>query len=241
MRGEISSGRHAKRHPLDWYVDEPWCTSQLMAALGNFRRELLAGLTIWDPCCGRGTIPGEIGALAAFSGANHALELVLSDVVCNLEAERLGEARRRFFSADFLACEAAPAPCSVVCNPPYSYLKVQGVLISELFARHAIKLVAECGGARVCMLVPNKWLASQSRYRLFAVDHPPAAILHLTQRASMPPGDRIAEMGNRAFSGGMVDYCWVVWDVQRPTKPGETRTVWLPPLGAPIKPVEGLA
>jgi hypothetical protein len=123
-----------------------------------------------------------------------------------------------------------------VSNPPYSYLKVQGVIISELFARQALRVAA----GRVCLLVPNKWLASQSRWRLFT-QYPPAAILHLTQRASMPPGDRIAAMGNRAFRGGMVDYCWVVWDRTRPTRLSETRTIWLPPLGEPIEPIEGLA
>jgi hypothetical protein len=77
--------------------------------------------------------------------------------------------------------------------------------------------------------MPSKWLASQARYQLFT-DHPPQAVLHLCQRPSMPPGDLIAAMGKRAFSGGMTDYCWIVWDVKRPTAPGQTRTIWLPPL-----------
>jgi hypothetical protein len=46
----------------------------------------------------------------------------------------------------------------------------------------------------------------------------------------MPPGDLIGAMGKRAFSGGMTDYCWIVWDVKRPTAAGQTRTIWLPPL-----------
>lgn len=94
---------------------------------------------------------------------------------------------------------------------------------------------------RVCFLMPNKWLSSQARFNLFAADHPPQAILHLTQRPSMPPGDRIAAMGNRAFRGGMIDYCWVVWDTMRPTKPGQTRTIWLPKLSEPIAPIKGIA
>ncbi len=239
MRGEISSGRHAKRHPYDWYVEEPWVVRQLMEALGNFRRELTAGETLWDPACGRGTIPGELGALAAFSGGcapEFRQRLLLSDIVDNVETERLEHARWDFFPADFLELAAAPARCSIVCNPPYSYRKVQGVLISELFARHALTLTSR----RVCLLLPSKWLSSQSRWRLFS-EFPPAAVLHLCQRPSMPPGDRIAAMGNRAFRGGMVDYCWIVWDVTRPVRPGETRTVWLPPLGRPVPPIEGLA
>ncbi len=148
--------------------------------------------------------------------------------------------RWEFSPTDFLEMVRAPARCSIVCNPPYSYRKVQGTLISELFARHALKLVRGCGGRRVCFLLPSKWLAGQGRYRLFA-EYPPAAVLHLCQRPSMPPGDRIAAMGKRAFRGGMVDYCWIVWDVTCAVRPSETRTVWLPPLGVRIDPIAGLA
>lgn len=236
MRGEISSGKHAKRHPLDWYVEEPWVVRQLIEAMGDFRREFAAGETIWDPACGRGTIPGEFIDMAAVCRPEFSQRLLLSDVVRNVAADRLEGARWEFIPADFLELTEAPAPCSIVCNPPYSYLRVGGLLISELFARHALKLTSR----RVCLLLPSKWLASQSRYFLFS-EFPPAAVLHLCQRPSMPPGDRIAAMGNRAFRGGMVDYCWVVWDVTLDVRIGQTRTVWLPPLGRPINPIEGLA
>ena len=132
-----------------------------------------------------------------------------------------GNLSYRFVVADFLERPGVPAHCSIICNPPYSYIKG----IAEAFARHALKLSSR----RVAILMPGKWLASQARYQLFT-DHPPQAVLHLCQRPSMPPGDRIAAMGKRAFGGGMVDYCWIVWDVKRPTAPGQTRTIWLPPL-----------
>jgi hypothetical protein len=231
MRGEISSGSYAKRHPLDWYVEPEWCTAQLIAALGEFRAERLQGLSIWDPCCGRGHV------LAAFQG--YGLKTHGSDLVRNLEpGVFVGRQLPPFVSADFLELDRAPAPCSIVCNPPYSYKKVaygdlRGLLISEAFARHALQLAT----GRVCLLLPSKWLASQSRYRLFT-EHPPFAVLHLCQRPSMPPGDRIAAMGNRAFRGGMTDYCWIVWNVEHPTPLHATQTVWLPPLGEPVTPVE---
>lgn len=233
MRGEISSARYDKRHPYDWYVEPEWCTAQLIAALDDFHAERADGLAIWDPCCGMGNV------LAAFQG--YSLATHGSDIVRNLEpGSFVGRQTPPFYSADFLEVETAPARCSIVCNPPYSYRKGQGeyakMLISEAFARHALKLTSR----RVCMLLPSKWLASQSRYRLFT-EFPPAAVLHLCQRPSMPPGDRIAAMGNRAFRGGMVDYCWIVWDVTRPTAQYETRTAWLPPLGEPIEPIGGLA
>jgi hypothetical protein len=218
MRGEISSGRHAKRHPLDWYVDEIWCARQLALALGEFRRERLEGLVIWDPCCGMGNTMQAAWELG--------LQTLGSDLVDNFAWDNFpadfdGLLQPLFKSGDFLDQTAAPAPCSIICNPPYSYVKG----IAETFARHALTLSSR----RVCILMPSKWLASQARYQLFT-DHPPQAVLHLCQRPSMPPGDMIAAMGKRAFSGGMTDYCWIVWDVKRPTAPGQTRTIWLPPL-----------
>lgn len=222
MRGELSSGRHEKRHPLDWYVDEIWCARQLRNALAAYSDGWDETLHIWDPSCGLGN------TVQAFWEEGFTCHL--SDVVHNVDwsafEDSSGLILPAFFSADFLDVERAPAPCSIVFNPPYSYKKVQGVGIAELFVRQALRLAT----ARVCALLPNKWLASQARYRLFMRDAPPAMVLHLTQRPSMPPGDRIAAMGNRAFRGGMIDYCWIVWDVQRPTAPGETRTIWLPPL-----------
>jgi hypothetical protein len=218
MRGEISSGRHSKRHPLDWYVDEIWCARQLALVLDEFALEKAEGLAIWDPCCGLGNTMQAAWELG--------LQTFGSDLVDNFAWSSFpddfeGLAQPKLSSGDFLEQTVAPAPCSIVCNPPYSYVKG----IAEAFARHALTLSSR----RVCILMPSKWLASQARYQLFT-DHPPQAVLHLCQRPSMPPGDRIAAMGKRAFSGGMTDYCWIVWDVKRPTPRGQTRTIWLPPL-----------
>lgn len=217
MRGELSSGRFDKRHPLDWYVEPDWTTQQLIDAIG-FREEKAASLPIWDPACGRGNIP------LVFEG--NGFNVLLSDIVDNVAREDfLNEPP--FFGTDFLDLNPnLTHNGSIVCNPPYSYKKVQGVSISTLFIRQALAIATH----RICMLLPLKYLASQSRYRLFMADHPPAAVLHLSQRPSMPPGDRIAAMGNRAFRGGMIDYCWIVWDKQARIRPGETRAIWLPPL-----------
>lgn len=215
MRGEISSGRHSKRHPLDWYVDEFWCAEQLALCLDDFANERAHDLDIWDPCCGMGNT-----LLAAH---DRGLVTYGSDLVENVAYSNFGSGAPMIFTpGDFLETTAAPAPCSMIFNPPYSYRKG----IAEKFVRHALMLTSR----RVCILVPLKWLGTQQRYALFT-DHPPQAILPLAQRASMPPGDLINAMGKRAFRGGMIDYCWIVWDVKRPTKPGQTRTIWLPPLG----------
>jgi hypothetical protein len=233
MRGEISSGRHSKRHPLDWYVDPIWCARQLALALDMFWQERNLGLAIWDPCCGMGNT-----LQAAWENAEweegFAVRTIGSDLVDNFDWATFDACpylpRPRWFQADFLEQTEAPQPCSIICNPPYSYQKG----IAERFVRHALMLSSK----HVAILMPSKWLSTQTRYDLFA-DFPPLAVLHLTQRPSMPPGDRITAMGNRAFSGGMIDYCWIVWDVAAPTEFGATRTIWLPPLhrNSEIRPI----
>lgn len=230
MRGEISSAAHSKRHPLDWYVDEIWCARQLGAALGGFRKERERGLAVWDPCCGMGNT-----LVAAWE---HGLRCWGSDLVDNFdwtsfETDDDSRWEPHWFSADFFERCTVPARCSLLFNPPYSYVKG----IAEAFVRKAIQMAE----GRVCALLPNKWLSSQSRHKLFMEDHPPAAVLHLTQRPSMPPGDRIAAMGKRAFRNGMIDYCWIVWDREALERFGGTRTVWLEELHEPTPEVEGLA
>lgn len=229
-RAEISSGRHSKRHPLDWYVDPIWCARQLGHALAGFWPEQLEGLPIWDPCCGMGNTLQAAWELG--------LRTIGSDVVNNFAWTQFPDdpdlIKPVWFRADFLERVRAPEPCSIVCNPPYSYKKD----IAEQFARRALELSSK----HVCILMPTKWLSSQARYRLFS-EHPPLAVLFLSQRPSMPPGDRIADMGNRAFSGGMVDYCWVVWDVTKEVPTGATRAIFLPPLAqnSEIKPLWEMA
>lgn len=220
MAGEISTGRKSNSHPLDWCVDESWVAWQLFVALGGFAAEKAAGEAIWDPSAGSGR------TLVTF--AENGFRLFASDVVNRIDASlfdpELAPAPE-FFSADFTETNAAPARCSIVGNPPYSY--IEG--IAEAFARRALMLTTR----RVCMVLPIKWLASQGRFALFAEDHPPQAVMILTQRPSMPPGDLIEAFGTKAFSGAVVDYAWFVWDVTRPTPRHETRIIWLPPLDRP--------
>ena len=225
MRGDMSSARPAKRHPLDWYVDPDFCSLQLIQAVLDFAQGPTEGLAIWDPCAGSGN------TLAYF--AEHGFTCFASDVVDNFDWAKFDAphvVRPVWFSADFLEQTSAPAPCDIVCNPPYSYRKG----IAEAFVRHALTLATR----RVCMLLPGKWLAPgvdkkrwSNRSRLLREEAPPEMVLHFSTRPSMPPGDCIELMGNRAFRGGVIDYCWIVWNVQEPTAPGETRTIWLPPLG----------
>jgi len=226
MRGEISTGRQAKRHPLDWYVEQGWEWEQIVAAIGL--REQDAGSVIWDPACGYGHCGSRLQGIG-FTGI-----VELSDLVDNVEWTDFEYPDKAWWhGSDFLAtANSVTGPLSIWSNPPYSYKKVwydgRKVSISEAFVRHALKLATD----RVVMILPAKWLAmGKRRSRLVRIDHPPAFVLHFCERPSMPPGDMITAMGGRAYSGGMVDYCAVVWDCRTPTAPGETRTIWLPPLG----------
>lgn len=246
MRGEISTGRAAKRHPLDWYVEQGWEWEQIVREIGLAHETLCdAPVEIWDPACGYGH------SLSRLQGIGFAGQLLGSDLVDNVAWDDFEDRERvRWFSIDFLETErfdggityrngigqllqvpVNPTRLSIWSNPPYSYKKVtyegRKVSISEAFVRHALKLATD----RVVMILPAKWLAmGKRRSRLVRRDHPPSFVLHFCERPSMPPGDMIHLMGSRAYRGGMVDYCAVVWDVRFPAAPGETRTIWLPPL-----------
>jgi len=230
MRGEISTGRAAKRHPLDWYVEQGWEWVQIVDAIGL--REQASGSAIWDPAAGFGH-SGSMMQEMGFKGL-----IILSDLVNNVAWEDFLDVEAvEFRSIDFADPEESEPfaqqlgkPLSVWSNPPFSYKKVYydgaKVSISEAYVRHALKLATD----RVVMILPAKWLAmGKRRSTLVRIDYPPQFVLHFTKRPSMPPGDMIAGMGTRAYRGGMVDYCAVVWDVRNPTAPGETRTIWLPP------------
>lgn len=233
--GEISSGRKAKRHPLDWYCEQGWEWRQIIQAIGLREQDNLSA--IWDPACGFGTSAVWLQD-EGFDG-----QLLLSDLVNNVQIERFADADAvHWKGVDFIDDEEVAAfmedwpsfaldRLSIWSNPPYSYKKVwfegRKVSISEAFVRQALAVATD----RVVMILPHKWLAMGKRRSLLVRrDHPPQYVLHFCERPSMPPGDMIAAMGDRAFRGGMIDYCAVVWDVQNPTAPGETRTIWLPPL-----------
>lgn len=229
MRGEVSTGRAAKRHPYDWYVEEGWEWEQIAKAIGLEEAE--SGAAIWDPAAGFGHSCKWLRS-AGFRG-----RYILSDIVnrvawSDFEHPGLISFENICFIEDELKQRDEYARISIWCNPPFSYRKYwldgRQMIVSEAFVRRALQLATD----RVVMILPAKWLAmGKKRSRLVRIDHPPAQVLHFCERPSMPPGDMIGAMGNRAYRGGMVDYCAVVWDVRKPTLPGETRTIWLPPLG----------
>lgn len=229
MRGEVSTGRKAKRHPYDWYVEQGWEWEQIVAAIGL--EEADTGAAIWDPAAGFGHSAVRLQGLG-FDG-----RIVLSDIVNRVAWDDFDRTvdvsfENICFIEEDLKQRGSIARLSIWSNPPFSYRKYwldgRQVIVSEAFVRRALSLATD----RVVMILPAKWLAmGKKRSRLVRTDHPPQFVLHFCERPSMPPGDKIEAMGGRAYRGGMVDYCAVVWDVRKPTLPGETRTIWLPPLG----------
>lgn len=217
--GELSSGDYANKHPLDWYVEQGWEWEQVVDQIG-LEDEILGGCSIWDPACGFGH------SLSRLQGIGFAGELIGSDLVDNLAREDF-DRPPSFFGADFLELTNRPCagPLSIWMNPPYSYRR--GLL--EAFCRQALALATH----RLVVLAPLKWM-SGGKYRgpFFRRDFPPQLTMHFTTRPSMPPGDRIAAMGGKAYKGGKVDYVAVAWDIRNPTQPGQTREVWLPLLGS---------
>ena len=99
-----------------------------------------------------------------------------------------GEGGRDFF--------LDPGPyVNIISNPPYD--------VCEQFILHALEITE----GKVAAIVNLKFLASQGRRERFYIPHPPAEVLILSRRPSMPPGGT-----NIPAKGGTADYAWLVWD-----------------------------
>lgn len=95
---------------------------------------------------------------------------------------------------------------NIVTNPPYK--------LATEFALHAIEVT----DYKVAIIVRISFLAGQKRRRILFEPHPPAEVLVLSTRPSMPPGGTYIPA-----KGGTADYCWIVWDS---TYSGPTLTKW---------------
>ncbi|WP_052730176.1 hypothetical protein [Sphingomonas sp. SRS2] len=193
-RRKRSAGPRKDRHPFDWYVEPRWAAELV------FRHVAFLG-KVGDPCCGLGTIPSAARA--------YGYDTVAADLH-DRGYEHLDAV------ADFLTdASTFEGIDNLVFNSPYSYRP----RIAEAFVRRALELARH----KVAALVPIKWLCTQVRFDLFA-KFPPKEVLVLSTRPSMPPGNKIAELGDRAFKGGTIDYCWVIWEIGY-TGPTDTRWI----------------
>lgn len=216
MSGELTSTpKGDDRHPWDWYQEDAWVTHRLCDFV-DFEFDV----TYIDPCCGSGTIPQALTdrGLAAFG--TDKFRRTNSPLFLN-EHDFLG---------DQMSLIEYWHPLSIVMNPPFSYQDgklVRG--LAEKFVRKALSIATH----KVAVLLPLKWLSSAGRYPLFS-EFPPTIYI-LCERPSMPPGDKVEQLGPRsAFKRGKIDYMWVVWDKRAP-RMDQARTVWVPPrsVGSP--------
>lgn len=84
---------------------------------------------------------------------------------------------------------------NIVTNPPYR--------LAEEFARHALKVTQ----GSVALVTRISFLNGQRRAVSLYDRHPPALVLVLSARPSMPPGGT-----DIPAKGGTADYVWIVWD-----------------------------
>lgn len=182
-----------------WYVEPRWCVEQMADAVD------FDGALIWDPACGGGTITKVF--------AERGLEVIGTDIV-NRGAAHFRQ-NHDFLTGGFPVPWPHAGRLSIVTNPPFH--------LAEQFVRTALRLADH----RVVIVQQLSFLASRRRHVLFS-EFPPSDVLICSQRPSMPPGKKIAEMGGKAFKGGSADFCWIVW-----TRPHdrEPRLRWLTPGG----------
>lgn len=201
------------RHPQDWYVEPTWTVRALAQAI-----PLDPDYTIWDPCCGLGTIPS---ALAEAGFRTIGTDLV--DRWLPTEPLHLFMGEHDFLGAQRHLAEFWPL-LTIVFNPPYSYEDD----IAERCVRKALSLAS----GKVCALLPIRWRASEKRYRFLQEEFPPLEILEFCDRPSLPPGTALHQRDPAtgkltAWQRGKIDYAWYVWDRHFP-KP-RTITRLLPP------------
>lgn len=207
------------RHPQDWYVEQTWTVRALMQMI-PFDRDY----TIWDPCCGLGTIP------EAFADAG--FEAVGTDIVDRWDVAGapahlfLGE--HDFLGSQVHLMENWPL-LNIVFNPPYGY--------EEDIAERCIRRALTLASGKVCALLPIRWRAAEKRFDFLDREYRPLQILEFCDRPSMPPGtslhDRDAKGKLTAWKRGTIDYAWYVWDrhVPRP----DTISRLIPPRSAAQK------
>ncbi|BCA60211.1 hypothetical protein [Sphingomonas sp. HMP6] len=203
------TAKKVDRHPWDWYVEQAWVTHRLCDVV-----ELERHVHYIDPTCGNCTIPQALTDRGFMAFGTDKFQRTNSPLFLN----------EHDFIGDQMLLIEHWHPLSIVMNPPFSCQDgklVRG--LAEKFVRKALAIATH----KVAVLLPVKWLASAGRVRLFQ-DFPPSIYI-LSERPSMPPGDKIEELGERlAWKRGKVDYMWVVWDLQAP-RLNHARTFWIPP------------
>jgi hypothetical protein len=193
------------RDPHNWYREPAFPVDQLADAI-DFGNDL-----IWDPCCGKGNV------LDVFAKRGHAV--IGSDIVDR-------HPPHRFYRGNFLQATRWPKPpagaaLSIVCNPPYGKQDGHRQIAQEIIWR-ALNVMPI---RRAAFLLPIEFACGSDRFAFYQRFRP-SQVAFCSQRPTMPPGHEIEALGDKAYSGGMADYCWIIW-----TAPHNRRceTIWLKP------------
>ncbi len=186
-----------ERNANDWYVEPPWIVHALLDA------EPFGGddaPPIWDPACGRGTIP-RIANERGMIGFG-------SDLVDR------GYSRFSLGTMDFLTC-ARRTDNHIVSNPPYGIL--------QEFVDHALTLTT----GKVAVLARLAWLEGISRREWFHGTNL-SRVLVSSARVCCPPGEIAPAFDATKWpTGGAIAYAWFIWG--RDHAPEPTLTILPPP------------
>jgi hypothetical protein len=184
-----------ERDPLDWYVEDSHVTKQLLGA------ERFTG-PIADPCCGANLEVGGNIVRACIEAGYDAHGFDVED--------RFGDTAFPSWwrgTQDFLKVADLPSFTNIIMNPPYF-----GGVGAEAFIRKALAVAT----GKVAAFVDVRFIGSSRRAVGLWREHRPSRIHYITPRPSCPPGAMLLKQGRRG--GGTADYCWVVWDENRPAR-----------------------
>lgn len=180
--------------PYHWYVESMSVTKQLLFA------EKFIGPII-DPCCGANS---EVGGNIIKACIEAGLDAYGMDIEDRFSGDSPSWWRG---TQDFLALEDKPRFTNIIMNPPF----FAGVG-AEAFIRKALGVST----GKVAAFVDVRFIGSSKRASGLWAEHRPSRIYYITPRPSCPPGTYLLN-GHKA-GGGTADYCWVVWDENRPSR-----------------------
>lgn len=179
----------------DFYPTPKWITRALI----EFLHARGVGLgTIWEPACGEGHM---VEAMQEYG-----YQVMMSDLFA--EAAGMGPE----YAIDFVDPAAPPAEDSVdwvITNPPYGFAKyaVEGkktpkrVYRPDRFMLNGINV----GRAGSAMLVRTNMIAGEDRIQDIYQKFPPTFVVQFPKRLNFHKGKM------KKSSGGMVDFCWMIW------------------------------
>ena len=210
----VMAQRHEPHDSLDFFPTPPWAARALVEHVlcgHGWRRDQLARMSAWDPCCGAGHM---IRPLKEYFG-----KVFASDI------HDYGIGARR---ADFLMPGLEPvSPVDfLIFNPPFR--------LALEFIQQASKMTREA----VCVLVRTSFLEGAERYRALFSRHKPLIVAPFVERVIMAKGrcmdpallywDEAAEKWKKPSTA--TAYCWLVFPGrERRRIHAEAQCLWIPP------------